>query len=384
MALANGVDRLPNSLIVTGTINEVANEVANAQIKEARADYDKKVDNDYLELTRQADNIIGLMGSAILNNKTMTISIPNEYRCWPFIGVVGDSLVCLYVKALDHEDPNRGAIYATLSKNGVIWTPSRCVIDTPDKRDGITGKGNGFDGSLLFLNRVGTPGGTRTYYETWKTYDGISFSKISTNAYSSLVGHAGDIIQVQGKLLSFYNTYGDTRTWGKLESSDGGITWIRTEIEMGLTKSECPTEISAVNVGNGRIFAIGRFDDSESTKPRLWQLQSSDNGVTWSRLATNIPSFGNTASLLYNSATDVLDMFVYRRQDGALQRWSVKLSDIWDNPKTWPTPTNIATGYGYGANAGNVNAVRYSVYSVAAFYSGNSTDTGIYCTICIE
>ena len=57
-------------------------------------------------------------------NRLITVAAPDKYTCWPRIGKVGDKLVNVYVKALQHNDPHNGvgAIYASTSKDGINWT----------------------------------------------------------------------------------------------------------------------------------------------------------------------------------------------------------------------------------------------------------------------
>ena len=41
-----------------------------------------------------------------LRNKLYTVATPHQYTCWPRIGKIGDMLVNVYVKALEHNDPH--------------------------------------------------------------------------------------------------------------------------------------------------------------------------------------------------------------------------------------------------------------------------------------
>lgn len=381
MAEFENSNRAPQSITADGQIKAIATNLDNAVKQEINI----SVEDGYFQLSCQADNLINVVGLNSFRKKTMVLVRPDKYSCWPFIGKLRDKLVCLYVKALEHEDSNRGVIWATTSGNGVIWTPKKIAIDTPNKRDGITGKGNDADGNLLFLNRVGNPGGFE-HYEVVKTIDGVNFNIISTFGLTinapSHGGHIGDIINVPNVgLMAFYNTYGSARNWGKIVSTDNGLSWSQTDIETGLSVSNCPVEITAAYLGNGKILAIGRFDDGAGANPHLWQMQSDDYGVTWNRVATNIPGAGNTASIIYDATTGEISLYNYRRQDGILQLRKAELTDIWDNPTNWPSPTNIASGFAAGQDAGNVNAVQFNDIQIAAFYSGTSTDTGIYATI---
>ena len=194
-------------------------------------------------------------------------------------------------------------------------------------------------------------------------------------------GHVGDIINVPNVgLVAFFNTYGASRSWGKLVSTDNGLTWTDTTIESGLVATECPFEISAQYIGNGRILAIGRYDAYTGTTA-LWQMQSSDYGNTWTRAATNLVyGGGNTPSLLYNETTGLLDLFVYQRGTGKLFHIQNSVDSIFDNPTNWANGVVIGNGT-IGQDAGNVNAVTFNGRQIISYYSGSPTETGIYAVI---
>ena len=326
-----------------------------------------------IEVANQINNVVNCIGIEQFINKSISVSRADKYRCWPFIGQVANKAICVYVEALEHEDADKGAIYATSSDNGIVWRPRKKIIDTPNRRDGITGKGSDQNGAFLIFNRVGYPSSIESY-EVYRSENGETFEKISTiDSFTS--GHIGDIVNVPNVgLMAFYHTY--NRTWGKFTSEDNGVTWKKTEIEVGLTASSCPAEISAIYVGNGKILAIGRCEDGENGAVS-WQLQSSDYGVTWERLASNIVGVSNTCSLLYDENTETITLFRYNRATGELEKRVNQLSEVWDNPQNWSEPTIIAYG-NKGQDAGNVNATKFNGNMIAAYYTGNSIDTGIY------
>lgn len=335
----------------------------------------------YFQLSEQSNNIIDAIGFSSFKEKTMTIISPDKYSCWPRIGKVGNKLVCAYVKALEHEDPHNGtgAIWVSTSANGIVWTPKRLIIDTENVRDGVTGCGNDENGNLLFINRVGYPGDANTYQEIYKTTNGIDFELISTIPASTPLGHIGDIINVPTKgLMAFFGEYGnDSAPWGYILSSDNGETWTKVVVE-SVVREQRPMEMSGVYLGNGKILVAGRYEGSGSAY--MWQMQSEDYGETWTKQATNISGNSYTPSLVFDQLLNKISLYIYNRGTGQLEYRQVSIEDVWDNPTGWPTATIISTG-AIGQDAGNVSAVAFKGSQFAAFYSGNSTDTGIYSTI---
>jgi hypothetical protein len=148
-------------------------------------------------------------------------------------------------------------------------------------------------------------------------------------------------------------------------------------IESEVSVAECPVEIYGAYVGNGKILALGRYDAYNTENPALWQIQSDDYGVTWTKVATNIEGIASTPSLLYDSVTEKVSLFYYKRWTGELEYRNVLLSSIWNKSTSWPTATIIARGT-VGQDAGNVNSVAFDGLQIAAYYSGNANDTGIY------
>ena len=371
LANIEGRNRLPSSFETIGVINKIVEH----SIEQSRMEENEAL----LSMTEQVNNLVAIMGESSVIGKKMTIVSPDKYSCWPFVGKLKNRVVCVYTKALEHEDADKGAIFSRVSANGIVWTPIKGIIDTLGKRDGITGKGNDNEGNLLILNRVGYPYAAGTFYEVYKTTDGFNYDKIASNIFGA--GHVGDIINVPNVgLVAFFNTYGTSRSWGKLVSTDNGLTWTATTIESGLVATECPFEISAQYLGNGRILAMGRYDAYTGTQA-LWQMQSSDYGNTWTRVATNLVyGGGNTPSLLYNETTGLLDLFVYQRGTGKLFHIQNSVESIWNNPTNWANGVVIGNGT-IGEVAGNVNAVAFNGRQIISYYSGSPTETGIYAVI---
>lgn len=347
-------------------------------IKQIKDDHINNYQAD--EILTQTSNLINALGISAFAGKTVTICEANKYTAWPFVGTTDNKAVCVYSRNTQHENDSTSAIYSKASKDGIIWSLEQRIIDTEADRDTITGKGNNSDGDMIFWNRVGSP--FSNYYELYKTSDGITFTKVSKQTFSPVVGHMGDIISVPTVgLVSFYNTFGSTRTWGMAVSADDGETWTLTPIESNISDSECPTEISGAYVSDGKILAIGRKDASSGTHA-LFQIESSDYGSTWTKEYTNIDDiYSSTPSLIYDSTSQLLSLFYYQRGIGALRMRRNMLSEVWNNPTGWNASNVIAHGSTSLSDAGNVNAVMFKTYQIVSFYSGDSTNTGIYATI---
>ena len=311
-------------------------------------------------------------------NKLYTVAAPDKYTCWPRIGKAGGKLVNAYVKALQHNDPHNGvgAIYASTSADGINWVPGGKVIDTPNMRDGVTGCGNDEKGNLIFIIRVGFFSNPNAYYEMYRTADGIEFEKISTIPHTQPLGHCGDIISIPKRgLMAFYGTYGDPRSWGYIVSKDNGVTWERVVVEQ-VPDGQCPMEMSAAYMGDGKILVVGRYEGKGSAA--MWQMESSDYGYTWTRKLTNIEQYGNTPKIIYDAKSDRVSLYIYNRATGDLEYREITSDKIWNNPSGWPADTILATK-NKGYDAGNVSACEFGDMQVATFYAGESANTGIYC-----
>ena len=328
-----------------------------------------------LEKNGIINNLYEMFGTSLCVGKTLNLIKPVGYNCWPFIGTVGDNLVCLYSKGSNHYDAGFN-VYSIVSTNGVIWSEPTLIFGSPNIRENITGKGQNSEGDLLIWLRK-TQSDEKTIFELHKTTDGVSYSKVSEISINNdSFAHIGDIIwQPYSKsLTAFYNTYGDTREWGVLRSSDDGVTWTQTPIETGISVSECPLEISGTYLNSGKMIAIGRNDSGENAK--LFQLESTNYGATWEKYTTNIDdTYQSTPSLC--NVKDELTLFYYHRCTGKLRMRKNKYTDVWDTHE-WSESKVVALGSKSPLDAGNVNATVWNEYLVASFYSGNEENTGIY------
>lgn len=337
--------------------------------------------NQVEEALAQSSNIVNAIGMDIFRNKIVDIAEPNEYEAWPFVGAANGRLVCVYSRGRSHSDGAYPAIFSKISTNGVIWSMERNVVNTDGVRDTITGKGNNSNGDFIFWNRVGQPNSGSESFHLYKTEDGITFDLVSSPSFSILPAHIGDIINVPTVgLMAFFNTLGSgTRTWGMLVSNDNGETWTQVAIESNIPNTDCPVEISAAYLGDGKIIAIGRKDVVGDTTNAFFQMQSDDYGATWTRAYTNIiETAGNQPSLLYDADNTELNLYFYYRGAGVLWKYAVNPTDVWSNPTNWSNGEIIAHGSTSYEDAGQVNATMFGDTQIAVFYSGTPTSTGIY------
>lgn len=332
------------------------------------------------DMLKQTSNLVNALGMDSFRGKTMELCSPNQYTAWPFVCGVGGKLVCVYSRGLSHEDNVNPSIFARVSHNGVIWSAEKQIINTAGTRDTITGKGKDENGSMIFWDRKGGPGGGTSVHHLYRTADGYHFEQVSAPSFSTVPAHIGDIIHVpEHGLMCFFNTAGSPRTWGVLKSQDNGLTWTQEAIEADIEGGNCPMEMSPVYLGEGKILVIGRQDENENG---MFQIQSNDYGETWSKTVTNITGVRYmTPSVVFDEASSALSLYYYDRGTGILKKRTADASAIWDAPTLWSDAANIAVGYGKWQDAGNVNACAFGNIQFAAFYSGNETDTGIYGTI---
>ena len=188
-----------------------------------------------------------------------------------------------------------------------------------------------------------------------------------------------------GRLMSLwfatnYRKGEKSSSWGTLTSVDNGRTWEQKTVEAGLEKGELPTEQSAVYLGGGRILALARTEDGGASTASQFQLTSTDDGATWTRVRTNIRDvLASTPSLIYDAEKGIVYNYYYERGRGVVKRRVVRVDDIWDDPLAWPDGEAVAVGNEERPHdAGNVNAVALGGRHYLAYYSGTHDDTTVY------
>lgn len=326
----------------------------------------------------QFDNIITAFGYDFAKaiGKVFTVTGENGYNSWPFLGNANGVLVCLYSKGIHHVD-NASNLYYKTSNNGIIWSAGKKLMNNYGIRTNVTGKGNDSNGNLLFWVRSGSVGGDSNTFSLFRTLNGNTFEKVSSPIFTIKAGHIGDIAFVESMgLVAFYNTYhGSINSYGYVLSEDNGITWEQHEIGRTDSFNDLPTEISFVNLGEGKILAMGR---SEISSP-MYQIESSDNGNTWNTSVTNISDVGlSTPNLILDN--EYISVYYYDRRNGKLKFRKSKATDVFGNPTNWGESSVLAIGT-TGQDAGNVNATIFNNHHVVSYYSGNENAAKVYTVI---
>lgn len=310
------------------------------------------------------------------------------YNSWPMCQTLDEKIVCTYSKGSEHDvfEPHR-AVYAKVSSDrGVSWSKEKLVCDTPGRGDVTIGKGLDEKGNmLLFVRHAGSDGFRHRLY---RTSDGESFELLCDMALPLNLVQITDIFHVPGVglvALWFAGSYGPAadKYWGKLVSSDNGVTWEYTVIEKELARNNWPTEPSAVYLGEGKILVIARTESHEdSTETAQFQLTSTDYGRTWRKERTNITDVNiSTPGLLYDPETGEVCCYYFYRGRGILNCRKADARYIFDHPRNWSDPEIVTTGSKEVCEAGNVNAVQLGKDHLLSYYSGAMPDTAVYIKI---
>lgn len=326
------------------------------------------------DLAVQSNNLIIAFGIDNIKNKEFHVTTDDGYNAFPFIGTVNNKLVCVYSIGKNHTDNTNVDIFVKTSPNGVIWSKAKKIISTENVRDTITGLGHDSLGIINFWNRKGTPVNADCSFDLYKTSDGIKFTKKSSPAFDIKPSHIGDALHIPTVgVISFYNTYRANRnSYGYVLTKDGGETWSQVEIANPSTQSDTPTEISGTYIGDGKILALGRSEDSAA----MFQIQSSDFGKTWETKITNITDvYLSTPTLIYDD-DGYITVYYYNRADGKLKKRKAIASTVFESATSWGEPSNIASG-SVGQDAGNANSVKFNNNIIVVYYSGTDTETSV-------
>lgn len=326
------------------------------------------------DLAVQSNNLIIAFGIDNIKNKEFHVTTDDGYNAFPFIGTVNNKLVCVYSIGKSHMDNTNADIFVKTSQNGVIWSKAKKIISTENVIDTITGLGHDSLGIIYFWNRKGTPVNADCSFDLYKTSDGIKFTKKSSPAFDIKPSHIGDALHIPTVgVISFYNTYRANRnSYGYVLTKDGGETWSQVEIANPSTQSDTPTEISGTYIGDGKILALGRSEDSAA----MFQIQSSDFGKTWETKITNITDvYLSTPTLIYDD-DGYITVYYYNRADGKLKKRKAIASTVFESATSWGEPSNIASG-SVGQDAGNANSVKFNNNIIVVYYSGTDTETSV-------
>ena len=318
-----------------------------------------------------------------------TVSVvqpPPAYNSWPMVQALGSRLVCAYSRGSAHTtgEGARG-VYVRVSDDGAnTWSDERCICNSPDWGEVTVGKGLDESGAmLLWIRRQDKRGwGAGTFHDLWRSADGLAWEKIASPDFDPHPIQITDVFAVPGKgLVSLwfagsYDKDAADKSWGFLESADGGRTWTQRTVECGLSRDEWPTEPCGLSLGGGRILVIARSEGM----PYQFQITSEDGGETWKRQKTNISDVSaSTPSLLLDPATGMVFLYYYQRGARLLKRRIADAGTIFGAPLAWPEPEVLARGHEERPyDAGNVNATSAGDRHFAATYSGTKTDAAVF------
>lgn len=363
------------------TANDV---VAREKIEALKAKTNSIEENTEIEMSEvrseidvlavQSNNLLMAIGIDNVKNKGFHVTTDDGYNAFPFIGTVNNKLVCVYSIGKSHTDNTNVDIFAKTSPNGVIWSKAKKIISTENVRDTITGLGHNSLGVIYFWNRKGTPVNADCSFDLYKTSDGINFTKKSSPVFDIKPSCIGDALHIPTVgVISFYNTYRANRnSYGYVLTKDDGETWSQIEIASPTTQSDTPTEISGTYIGDGKILALGRSEDSAA----MFQIQSSDFGKTWETKITNITDvYLSTPTLIYDD-DGYITVYYYNRADGKLKKRKAIASTVFESATSWGEPSNIASG-SVGQDAGNANSVKFNNNIIVVYYSGTDTETSV-------
>ena len=319
-----------------------------------------------------------------MDQTVFAVETSAAYNSWPMCQFVASGLICAYSRGRGHNstEPLR-AVYARVSfDKGKSWEAERLVCNTPDRGDVPIGKGVDRHGNMLLWVRSA---GADYRHALYRTNDGKGFECISTPEFPGDLIQVTDILHIpEIGMVSFFfgGSYGANARnyWGKLVSTDDGLTWEMSIIEDGLAIADWPTEPSAVYLGNGRILIIARTEYCESSDLHAqFQIISTDYGKTWKKSSTNIRDiFCSTPSLIYDPESKLIYNYYYWRGKGLLNRRIADAAYIFDNPQEWPEPAIVATGSSSLWDAGNVNSTVIGSEHFLSYYSGKAAETAIF------
>lgn len=313
-----------------------------------------------------------------------TVESRPGYNSWPMMQADGNKLVCTYSRGSAHvtSEPKRNVYVRSSVDFGKTWSPEAIVTADTVYGEVPIGKGLDENGKLLFWVRRQGIGERR--HDLYRTADGVHFEYVVMPELDPVPMQITDVFHVPTvglMALWFTGNYGAEKlnAWGTLVSRDNGDTWTQYTVEDALPHKEWMTEPSAVYLGNGRIFAVGRIEYSPDSAERAqFQMESEDYGKTWKRSKTNITDvMMSTPSLIYDRETGLVSNYYYQRGRGMLKRRVAKIDEIWGKPLAWPDPEIIVFGDSATVDAGNVNATAIGRKHYLAYYSGETPNTSV-------
>ena len=325
------------------------------------------------------------------NSEFPTRMVENRpgYNSWPMVQALdGGRVVCAYSSGKGHStgEGSRGAFARVSDDGGASWGEPVCVADSPEWGECVVGKGLDASGAmLLWVRRQGAGGwDTGTFHGLYRSSAGLVWERVASPSLDPEPIQITDVLRLPGGVLMslwFAGNYCDDarNAWGTLMSRDNGSTWEQHTVELGMPKSEWPTEPSAVVLPDGRILAVTR---TEICHAGQLQLLPNDGGASWTKHRTNITDVNaSTPSLVFDPATGLLSCYYYERGPGLLKRRVAKAADIAANPMAWPVPEILAQGGKVRPHdSGNANSTSSGGRHFVAWYSGDPVNAAVLVT----
>jgi len=183
--------------------------------------------------------------------------------------------------------------------------------------------------------------------------------------FASIAGFGRGVVLADGTILK--PVYGlaqksdpATRSW-VLRSTDGGASW--QLVTMAYDRVHSFNEAELLALPDGRILAMVRAQGGKGTGPPpdrgfLWQTESADRGVTWSK-PIRTPIWGYPPHLLRTRAGEVLCTYGHRRPP-----YGIRACFSRDGGRTWDVANEVilrsdALSKGTGRGKGHPSDLGY-------------------------
>lgn len=351
-------------------------------------------DHDRRDMREKIDN--PLVGG------TRIIKEDDVYNSWPsLIKTSTGRLICMFNSGASHTIENgsvrvlgRKVCLKYSDDLGITWSDVvdvRYDINSSFMSHSIIGLTNG--NIIVSIEEFLSGGNTRNFIMT-SLDDGITWNETfdfvnSIDTAIRATGNCNMFFEIgQGKIMSFKHVVYGTDQYGvsAIFSDDNGVTWNSSTVVVTADKSgydKIPWEIRGVYLGENKIIALGRNDSGN-----LYQIISSDNGITWSVNTTNISDARSVCvDLVYFSEDKCLVLYYSDRASNTIKRRIVNADLIFLNETQWLSPDIIgytssnraASDFGYITairSLSNKREVIGSIYTTREAPVSNGTSKG--------
>lgn len=269
-----------------------------------------------------------------------------EYNGFPvMVKTNSGRLIVAYSSGKQHalgSDLNRRVKYKYSDNGGTLWSEEFTMLELADRDQFISGMGVAPNGNIIAFIRTNAEGNTNSLNHVLvSSNDGVTFTvtEILTNSSSPLIGRSSVpnmIVEIDdGKLMSLTSAfYQGNFGLQAIFSLNDGVKWTEAVTIIPETfpnTASIPTEIRPVYLGNGQIIAIGRNRNNN-----LYQLTSTDNGLTWKVEISNIDDCDeNPVGIVHHVATDIIAIYYFDRKSNEFKTRIVQREQALVSPKAW-------------------------------------------------